>query len=105
MVDLDCSGELEYVDTETLVYDSVESSLLTEDGTMRGSEILECHHRCVKGGGRQKEFCLFQGHLFEAVGDQVQYHLQGRPVPHLKGSGGGGLHPCLTRHLRYRKRR
>ena len=68
MVDLDCSGELEYVDTETLVYDSVESSLLTEDGTMRVSEILECHHQRTKGGGRQRQFCLFQGHPFESDG-------------------------------------
>ena len=61
-------------------------------------------HRHTKGGARRMEFCLFQGQLFEAEGEKVQYHLQGLPVAHLRRPVGGGLLPCSTRHLRYRKR-
>ena len=70
----------------------------------RHDEGLECRHRRTKGGARRKEFSLFQGQLFAAEGEQVQYRLQGRPVAHLRRPVGGGLLPCPTRHLRDSKR-
>ena len=53
----------------------------------------------VDTGSQKEEFDggSFQGQLFGSQGGQVQYHLPGRPVAHLRRSVGGDLFAYLMR--------
>ncbi len=85
----------------------VNSTLSGHNDPVRSVCITPCGTKIFGGGGgRGGSFRFgFGTQLFGARGGQVQYHLQGRPVDHLRRPVRGGLLPCPARHLHHRNRR